>query len=128
LGALLSWATTFLLILFGYVLFRANDFGQVLKMVSAVFRPTTYAFAYSTLPVNYYALVLWIAGMYFAYEGAAWLLGLWSTSMSRVTLIAGIFERKWWWLTPALVMLLVVTGLSVLGIKSPMAPVIYALF
>jgi alginate O-acetyltransferase complex protein AlgI len=128
LGALLSWATTFVLILFGYVLFRANDFGQVLKMVSAVFQPATYAFANSTLPISYYGLVFWIAGAYFAYEGIAQLLGAWTTSMSRATLVAGILERKWWWLTPAFVMLLVITGLSVVGIKSTMAPVIYALF
>jgi alginate O-acetyltransferase complex protein AlgI len=150
-GALLSWGATFLLVSLSYVFFRANDLGQAFRMLRAVIAPRSYAFAYATLPHDYYLLVSLMVAGYFIYVGAAQLLVLWTAyseklrsraqiaaaranagwpSLSGTALsIEGVLaETRWWWLTPAFVLLLMVTTLSVFGQSSNIAPFIYMLF
>jgi hypothetical protein len=150
-GALLSWGATFLLVSLSYVFFRANDLGQAFGMVRAVIAPRSYAFAYATLPHDYYLLVSLMVAGYFIYVGAAQLLVLWTAysekfrgraqtaaaranagwpSLSGTLLsIEGVLAKtRWWWLTPAFVLLLMVTTLSVFGQSSNIAPFIYMLF
>ncbi|HZA52671.1 MAG TPA: DUF5989 family protein [Candidatus Udaeobacter sp.] len=152
IGALLSWGTTFLLVSLGWIFFRANDLGQAFQMLRAAIAPQSYAFAYATLPHEYYLLVTLMVVGYFMYIGMAQLLVLWTTyyreklrtsartlpprpvagwpSLSGTVLsIEGVLaETKWWWLTPAFVLLLMVTSLSVFGQSSNIAPFIYTLF
>ena len=152
LGAVLSWGATFLLISLGYIFFRANDLGQALRLLRAVVAPRSYAFRYATLPHDYYLLVGLVVVGYFVYVGVAQLLALWRTryreslrdrARSSSTQGAGAWvhlsravlgterileEQKWWWLTPVLASLLMVTTLSVFGQSSSIAPFIYALF
>ena len=152
LGALLSWGTTFLLVSLGYILFRANNLDQALEMLRAVVRPGSYEFASAILPPDYYRLVSTVVVGYFVYVGIAQLLALWTTSYrdklrdktaslptlpmpgwatcSRALLMVdrSLAERKWWWLTPGLVLLLMITTLSFLGESSNIAPFIYTLF
>jgi alginate O-acetyltransferase complex protein AlgI len=151
-GELLSWGATFLLISLSYVFFRANDLGQALRMLGAVIAPRSYAFAYATLPHDYYILVALMGAGYFIYVGAAQLLMLWKAYSEKlrsrraetagvraragwgnlsgvVSRIEGVLaETRWWWLTPALVLLLAVTSLSFFGQSSNIAPFIYVLF
>jgi alginate O-acetyltransferase complex protein AlgI len=150
-GALLSWGATFLLVSLSYVFFRANDLGQALRMLRAVVAPRSYAFVYATLPHDYYLLVSLMVAGYFIYIGAAQLLVLWTAysktlrsraQTSRNTIGAGwatlsgtvlsiegvLAETRWWWLTPAFLLLLMVTSLSVFGQSSNIAPFIYTLF
>jgi alginate O-acetyltransferase complex protein AlgI len=152
MGALLSWGTTFLLVSLGHIFFRANDLGQVLGMLRAVIAPRSYAFGYATLTGDYYLLVALMVVGYFMYVGMAHLLVLWTTcyreklrnsaqtlptrpvagwaTLSRaVLLLEGILaQKKWWWLTPVFVVLLMVTSLSLFGQSSNIAPFIYTLF
>jgi hypothetical protein len=151
-GALLSWASTFLLVSLGYIFFRANDLGQALRMLRAVVAPQSYAFVYATLSRDYYLLVAVMVVGYFLYVGLAQLLVLWTTRykenlrgsapratavrvatwdiLSRAVLCTErtVLENKWWWLTPVFVLLLMVTTLSVFGQSSNIAPFIYTLF
>jgi alginate O-acetyltransferase complex protein AlgI len=149
-GALLSWGATFLLVSLSYVFFRANDLDQAFRMLGAVVTPRSYALAYITLSYDFYFLVSLMVGGYFIYVGIAQLLVLWSAysqrlrdrlrmyatgvSVGRTTLktvlsIDGALARnKWWWLTPAFVLLLMVTSLSFFGQSSNIAPFIYTLF
>jgi alginate O-acetyltransferase complex protein AlgI len=150
-GALLSWGATFLLVSLSYVFFRANDLGQAFRMLRAVIAPRSYAFVYATLPHDYYLLVSLMVGGYFIYVGAAQLLVLWNAYSNRLrsraqtlparagagwatlsgtvlSIESVLAETRWWWLTPAFVLLLMVTSLSVFGQTSNIAPFLYMLF
>jgi len=152
LGPLLSWGITFLLVTLGYILFRANNLHQALEMLQAVVRPGSYQSGSAILPPDYYRLVSSVVIGYFVYVGSAQLLALWATSyrdklrdktaslptmrmpgwatFSRAVLMVegGLAERKWWCLTPALVLLLMIATLSFLGQSSNLAPFLYTLF
>jgi len=149
LGVFMSWAGTFLLVSLGYIFFRANDLGQVSRMLGAVISPRSYAFTHATLPQDYYLLLSLLVGGYFAYVGLVDLLSLWATryrenlrrseqpmSLSSFPSLNGavlwidglLVARKWWLLTPILVLLLMVTSLSFLNQNSNIAPFIYTLF
>jgi hypothetical protein len=121
-------------------------------MLRAVVTPKSYGVVYTTLPHEYYLLVALMAGGYFIYVGIAELLVLGTTryreklrgpehlAMRPVTRLRPVLgrsvlwvdgvlaERKWWWLTPVFVLLLVVTSLSVFSQSSNIAPFIYTLF
>jgi uncharacterized protein DUF5989 len=43
-------------------------------------------------------------------------------------LLAFFWQHKWWWLTPMVLMILVVAGLIVFAQSSAIAPLIYTLF
>ncbi len=43
-------------------------------------------------------------------------------------LVKFFLENKWWWLVPALVVLLLFVALALLAQTSPLAPFIYTLF
>lgn len=152
IGALLSWATTFMLVSLGYIFFRANDLEQAVQMLRAVVTPRSYSSAYLTLPADYYLLVALMAGGYFAYVGIAQLGVLWTASqgeklpndsrtlpprpiavwatLSGIPLViqAVLSRTRWWWLTPVFVLLLMITSLSFFGQSSNIAPFIYTLF
>ena len=151
LGAFLSWASTFLLVCVGYIFFRANNLGQALAMLRALLAPRSYAPAHATLPYEYFLLVVLVAVSYFACAGMGQLLAVWQSryrsrfeerleTMSSqlagsafikralISTEATLEQQKWWWLTPALGMLLMITGLSVFGESSSIAPFIYTLF
>jgi alginate O-acetyltransferase complex protein AlgI len=149
MGALLSWFSTFLLVSLSYIFFRANDLGQALQMLQAVVAPRSYAFSRATLPHDYYLLVTLIVTGYFMYAGLAQTLLLWNTRYrnilrnkievlpSRVlatlsgavlTVDAAAIERKWWWLTPIFLLLVMITTLNLFGQTSNIAPFIYTLF
>jgi alginate O-acetyltransferase complex protein AlgI len=151
IGALLSWATTFLLISLSYIFFRANDLSQALSMWRAVLAPRSYSFANATLPNDYYLLVVLMVAGYFLCVGVAQ-LGIYWKSALRGNLLSGqmltgrarpgwatltapllrieglVAQNKWWWLTPVFVLLLMVTSLSFFGQSSNIAPFIYTLF
>jgi alginate O-acetyltransferase complex protein AlgI len=151
-GAVMSWGVTFALVSLGYIVFRANDLSQALHLLRAVIAPHSYAFAYATLPRDYYFLVGLIALGYFLYVGVAELLVLWKTHyreslrnlvkalpagtpldrsvLTRVVLwFDGLAaEYQGWLVAPAFVLLLMVTGLSFFGQSSNIAPFIYTLF
>jgi hypothetical protein len=121
-------------------------------MLRAVVSPRSYALSHATLPQDYYLLVSLLVAGYFAYVGLVDLLGLWTTryranlrrseqpmslqgldsfpSLSGAVLWIDslLVERKWWLLTPVLVLLLMVTSLSFLNQNSNIAPFIYTLF
>ena len=148
LGALFSWAATFMFICLGYIPFRANDVRQAMQMLGAVITPSSYGFAHATLPWDFYLLVLVMVAGYFSYIGLVQLLLLWKkrresiarppaldqplgtwAALSRPILWSydEITARKWWLLAPVLGLLLLLVGLS-LHDNSDVAPFIYTRF
>ena len=148
LGALFSWAATFMLICLGYIPFRANDVPQALQMMDAVITPGSYGFAHATLPWDFYLLVLVMVAGYFSYSGLVQLLSLWKTRRESIARAPALDEphgtwaalsrpilwsydeitaRKWWLLAPVLGLLLLLVGLSLLD-NSDVAPFIYTRF
>jgi hypothetical protein len=144
LPAVLSWGATFALISLGWVLFRANDLEQALRLLAAVVSPSAYSLSHVTLHADYFSLVGAVAGGYFAYVGLARLAAYWTAhyhsallahTASAATLGAIVLRtsheiaiRKWWALTPVLVSMLVMAGLGLFGRGSTTAPFIYLRF
>jgi hypothetical protein len=120
-------------------------------MWRAVLAPRSYSLAYTTLPTDYYLLVVLMVAGYFLCVGVAQLGIHWKSSL-RGNLLSGqmltararpqwatltallvrieglVAHNKWWWLTPVFVLLLMVTSLSFFGQSSNIAPFIYTLF
>jgi hypothetical protein len=148
LGALFSWAATFMLICLGYIPFRANDVRQAMQMLGAVITPGSYGFAQATLPWDFYLLTLFMVAGYFSYSGLAQLMLLWKNRRESVARAPALDQplgawaalnrpilwsydeitaRKWWLLAPVLGLLLLLVGLS-LRDNSDVAPFIYTRF
>jgi alginate O-acetyltransferase complex protein AlgI len=149
-GPLLSWLATALLISLSWILFRANDAGQALQMLAAVVTPRFYSLSATTLPREYYQLVALMSVGYFLYVGAAQLVLSWGLYIDKLRsarrrageaesglpapapallFVDGVLvETRWWWFTPALALLLMVTSLTLFGQSSNIAPFIYTLF
>ena len=148
LGALFSWAATFMLICLGYIPFRANDVRQAMQMLGAVITPGSYGFAQATLPWDFYLLTLFIVAGYFSYSGLAQLLLLWKNRRESIARAPALDQplgawaalnrpilwsydeiaaRKWWLLAPVLGLLLLLVGLSFHD-NSDVAPFIYTRF
>ena len=151
LGAVLSWGATFLLICLGFIFFRANDLGQALNLLQSVVTPSSYGLAQSTLPLDYYLLVVLMVLGYFLFVGLSQLLVLWTNYCRRKldecsSALPGkpvvqwetlrwsilwtsemVAVRKWWLLIPALALLLMITGMSFLE-SSNVIPFVYRQF
>jgi alginate O-acetyltransferase complex protein AlgI len=144
LSAILSWGATFALISLSWVLFRANDLDQAVRLLAAVVSPAAYGVSRVTLQAGYFYLVGAVAGGYFAYVGLARLAAYWTAhyqsrllarTASAAPLGAIVLRtshevaiRKWWALTPVLVSMLVMAGLGLFGKGSTTAPFIYLRF
>jgi alginate O-acetyltransferase complex protein AlgI len=153
LGAFLSWETTFALVAVGFIFFRANDLIQAWTMLRAVFTPVAYGrFA---MPHRFYILIFATAVGYFVVVGGDSLLLSWRARYREVTSVGGevgsgawpvtvaknlilitggvldfITGRLWWWLAPALSVLLFWLGLVIYTERTAIAvtPFIYTLF
>jgi D-alanyl-lipoteichoic acid acyltransferase DltB (MBOAT superfamily) len=150
LGAFLSWGTTFLLVSVGFIIFRAADLTQVWTMLRAVFTPAAYG--HFAMPRSFYILMLTVAVGYFVVTAGHALLLSWRAryregiSQRRETAgakwpvtvannIGALFDffiaRLWWWLAPALSILVFWVGL-VIDTKQEaviaVTPFIYTLF
>jgi alginate O-acetyltransferase complex protein AlgI len=154
LGAFLSWGTTFLLVSVGIIIFRAADLTQVWTMLRAVFTPAAYG--HFAMPRSFYILMLTVAVGYFVVTAGHALLLSWRaryreaigerretvgdkwpvTVANKFTWIIGaLFDfftaRLWWWLAPALSILVFWVGL-VMDTKQEaviaVTPFIYTLF
>lgn len=150
IGALLSWATTLLFVLLGFVVFRADSMAQALEMWRAVVRVDTYHIGLTVLSSEYYALVLLVAVGYAILEGGRLVWRLWVTTgketlrghvaalpavsgwatLGRTLLVVegSIASTRRWWAAPVLVLLLVMTSLTLLGESSTVAPFLYIAF
>lgn len=86
-SAFASWALTFALVSLGWILFRAQTFGQALVMLKAVFQPFSYA--QLSLRPNFYIVTSLVVAGYFAYIGIESLLAhldkhLWARRVSKL--------------------------------------------
>jgi len=152
LGAFLSWGATFTLVAIGFVLFRANDLAQAWTMLGAVVTPAAYGRL--AMPHKFYLMTSGFAVGYFVVIAGQSLLLSWRerfrdairepgktegvpalTTVDNFTLAAGglldfLSARLWWWLAPAVSILVFWVGL-VFHTKSTVitvSPFIYALF
>jgi alginate O-acetyltransferase complex protein AlgI len=150
MGNWLAWGTTFSLISLGWILFRARDLDQAVIMFQAVFSLGGYG--HMALPPTFYFLTLSVVIGYFLCEAMKSLLAGYGAryekelennirvpmamrvSGSSVSLMVVAVEllyllgnRMWWWLTPMIVMSLVLVGLIIPKI-SAVSPFIYTLF
>jgi alginate O-acetyltransferase complex protein AlgI len=146
----LSWGTTFSLMSLGWIFFRARDLDQAMIMFHAVFSLGGYG--QLALPPSFYILTLSAVIGYFLYETVKSLSvgcrarnekevenniqapmrmrfrGSFATLMViAVELLDFFASRMWWWLTPMIVMSLVLVGLIIPRI-SAVSPFIYTLF
>ena len=142
--------STFALISLGWIIFRANDLDQALIMFRAVFSPGGYA--QLALPPSFYILTLSVVIGYFLYEAMKSLVvgyralsenemqdniqtpmrirfggSLASPMVVAVEVLDFFASRMWWWLTPMIVMSLVLIGLIIPKI-SAVSPFIYTMF
>jgi alginate O-acetyltransferase complex protein AlgI len=141
----LAWATTFLLVSLGFVMFRANDLTQIWTMLTAIVSPRAYA--HSVLPSSLYLLTLAMVAGYFTVVGVGRLVESWATAYKErrdldVTLdragapavagalVAFLGARLWWWLAPAVVSVAVFAALAIYiqGAAIATTPFIYTLF
>jgi len=147
----LAWATTFLLLSLGFILFRANDLTQALSMFGSVVSPAAYR--HFALPRNFYLLTVAIAVGYFGVTAAQSLLlswraryreamstsgpveSSWRVTVSDGPLVVGAFAdfiaaTLWWWFAPAVVSLTAVAALAIYKVNAviTVTPFIYTLF
>jgi alginate O-acetyltransferase complex protein AlgI len=150
-GQMLSWFGTFALVSLGWIFFRANDLEQALTMLRAVLSPSHYK--YIVLPADFYILASVVIIGYFIYHVMEFLSAPWRAldkeelrsriqtivrigsmkSLARVTgVIAGLFElfreRIWYWLTPMILLLSLVSSLIAFLQNSAISPFIYTQF
>jgi alginate O-acetyltransferase complex protein AlgI len=152
LGPCLSWATTFVLVSVGFIFFRANDLTQAWTMLRAVFTPAAYG--HFGMPANFYILMSTIAVGYFGVAAGHSLLLSWRARYSEAIserrepteskwpiivadfrLITGALfgfftDKLWWWLAPALSVLVFWVGLVIYTQNAAIAvtPFMYTLF
>ncbi|HWP58344.1 MAG TPA: DUF5989 family protein [Candidatus Acidoferrales bacterium] len=136
-GGFLSWAGTFAAISLGWVLFRANDLGQALAMLGALFSPAAYSRL--ALPHSFYVLVPAVTIGYFAYEAVRAVLARWreeergranvpAVRLVAVELCQLLRARAWWWLAPVCFAALAVTLIRLLEQSAAVSPFMYTLF
>jgi alginate O-acetyltransferase complex protein AlgI len=155
-GLVLAWASTFLLVIVGLIIFRANDVTQAVAMIRVMTTPDEYQRC--ELTRSFYVLVIAVAGGYFAVTGSQRRLlslraryrqaagesrpravdaGL-STGLIDVrgaALVAGgVLEffaaTLWWWMVPGLSVVALLAALAMIDRNAAItvAPVIYTLF
>jgi alginate O-acetyltransferase complex protein AlgI len=151
-GAFLSWGATFALIALGFIFFRANDLTQAWAMVRAVLTPAAYG--HFAMPLSFYILTGAMTAGYFAVTAGGSLLlswrsryraamserreaaaGRWGVTVADLTLIPGALcefmaQRLWWWLAPALSIVVFWVGLVMHTRRAVIAvtPFMYTLF
>jgi alginate O-acetyltransferase complex protein AlgI len=152
-GPFLSWASTFLVVSIGFILFRANDLTQAWMMLKVVLTPDAYR--HFGMPQSFYFLTCAMAVGYFILIAGHSLLLSWVaryraaltepfepegakrpvTSAPSPKLIAGallhfFIARLWWWLAPALCVLAFWVGLVIDTKRTAIAvtPFIYTVF
>jgi alginate O-acetyltransferase complex protein AlgI len=97
LANFLSWSVTFPLMCLGWILFRANDLQQGLRMFSAVFQPSSYH--HLGLKPNYYLVTMILIAGYFAVCGYSWMAENWGQSP--------LWKRTSWLLSPVVYSILI---------------------
>jgi D-alanyl-lipoteichoic acid acyltransferase DltB (MBOAT superfamily) len=150
-GRTLAWFGTFALVSLGWIFFRANSLEQALTMLRSVLSPSHYKQV--VLPADFYILVTVVIIGYFIYHALGILLSPWraldkeelrssiqsmirvmtTKSLARTTvIIVGLIElfrdRMWYWLTPMMLLLSLVSSLIVFLQNSAVAPFIYTQF
>ena len=152
-GPVLSWGVTFALVSLGFVLFRANNLTQAWSMFKAVITPAAYG--HYAMPRNFYVLAPTVAVAYFVFMAGRSLLLSWSaaycaaisqpeepvqaswpiTVANNFRLLVGasvhfLSTTLWWWLAPAVCVLVFWLGLAIHTQSSVIAvtPFVYALF
>jgi alginate O-acetyltransferase complex protein AlgI len=151
-GLVLAWGTTFLLMTVGFIIFRANDMAQAAAMIRVLVIPDEYR--RFELSRSFYALVIGVAGGYFAITGIQQLLLSWraryrqaTAESRRVVVDGGLIDvggaaviagsvvdffatRLWWWMVPGLSVVAVLAGLAMISRNAVIAvtPFIYTLF
>jgi alginate O-acetyltransferase complex protein AlgI len=152
LGTGVAWATTFLLMSLGYILFRANDLSHAAVMLRSAFTPGAYG--HFAMPRSFYVLTVGIALVYFlsvaAAALAAWLRACYRDAARERAARVGVFRaldvlsapmivvggvdflatKLWWWLAPALCVLGAWIALAVSAQRATISvtPFIYTLF
>jgi alginate O-acetyltransferase complex protein AlgI len=133
----LSWILTYAAVSLGWVLFRANDFGQGATMLGAVVSPGSYRHM-GTAP-GLSKLVLAVAGGYFGLIGAYnWLGHRYETWEQRhvgtvqpgrvAESFAFLWRKRFWLMAPAFILFFLFGLLVVLGQSTSIAPFIYTVF
>jgi hypothetical protein len=150
-GQMLSWFGTFALVSLGWIFFRANDLEQALTMLRSVLSLGHYKQA--VLPTDFYVLVTVVLIGYFSYYAMGFLPLPWrdldkeelrsskqtivgtgpTKSLARVTvivvaLIELLRDRLWYWLTPMILLLSLVSSLIAFLQNSAIAPFVYTQF
>ncbi len=151
-GRFLSWAATFMLVSLGFVCFRANSLSEAVSMGRSAFSPSAYR--HFAMPHELYVLTTVIVVGYFVFEWGrasilAWRLryrqattqvtrpaasllpaGSRSLTLSMGALFEFLGAKLWWWLAPAVSILVVFMGLAIYQQRAVVAatPFIYTLF
>jgi hypothetical protein len=151
-GLFLAWGITFLLMTVGFIIFRANDMAQAVAMIRVLVIPNEYR--RFVLSRSFHALVIAVAGGYFAVTGAQQLLLSWRTryrqataESRRVTVDGGLTDgnvaaviagsvvdffatRLWWWMVPGLSIVAALASLAIFSRDAVIVvtPFIYTLF
>jgi alginate O-acetyltransferase complex protein AlgI len=150
IGTCLSWGTTFSLVSLGWIFFRARDLDQAVIMLQTVFSLGSYG--QLAQPTAFYILTLSVVIGYFVYEAMKSLFAfcearyekelednvqaparmrfrgsLASLMVIALELVDFFGNRLWWWLTPMVLMSLVLVGVIIPKI-SAVSPFIYTLF
>ena len=151
-GRFVSWGITFLLVSLGFVCFRANSLSEAVSMGRLAFSPSAYR--HFAMPRDFYILTSVVIVGYFVFEAgravfSTWRLryrqalaqvpppfgGLSPVRLSRPTVFMGaLFDffgaTLWWWLGPAVSILMLLTGLAIYQQNAVIttSPFIYTLF
>ena len=149
-GHFLSWGITFLAMSLGFICFRANSLSEAVSMCSAAFSPDAYR--HFAMPRNFYILTSAIVVGYFAFEAGQSLLLSWRlryrqalsggtlpaeglSPVGSFTFIMGALvdffgARLWWWLAPAVSILILFVGLAIYKQSAviTVTPFIYTFF
>ncbi|HVH28483.1 MAG TPA: DUF5989 family protein [Vicinamibacterales bacterium] len=135
LGLTLSWASTFLLVSFGWLFFRTQTLAQAIEMSRAVFAPGSYSDL--SMPLTFYAVTSAIVMGYAMYHAGEALLARWRVANApdglhavAIELMDFVLARRWWWLAPAMVVVALFVGLAIGDLKpaAPATPFMYTLF
>jgi alginate O-acetyltransferase complex protein AlgI len=149
-GGALSCTLTLALVSAGWIFFRASSLAQALTMYRAILTPSSYGRL--SLPVTYYVLIAVVVSGWACFHISEALLDAGRRTyqhddsteaaiglslpisvrfrMITIALIDYCTARRWWWLTPALIVIGLFGGLAILDLKPsvPRTPVMYTLF
>jgi alginate O-acetyltransferase complex protein AlgI len=132
LSALTSWLATMLLVLIGYLWFRADGLQAAWTMTRQLVSWSSYRFDRMALPRDYYALLALAAGVYAASAAVSLLVERWQRWAAQPAALLWLKHQlvcnRRWLLAPPLALLLLISTLMFFGRSTSIAPFIYTLF